>query len=381
MATKATKEAAPAVAAAVSTTTTAPELQTTLEESVNLPCAREYFYQMALMAWAYCRADRLLFVEESDRYTEEFIDDQVAFITSVKNLPDLSVLQAAATEANEGLAAWRQQVGSLSKRLDNAISYAFKNPATADSERQLAGLTDFGIPSGEPWAQVDSFLTKANNYLTAKISVLVDAMATTASLQTKFTDVTTGFSAAWADFILKEKNVTDGTKATKDGLIAILAELNPMLDDGKLIYEFDATNRKKFTIKDLVREVRGTHPAGLAGYVHNDEGYAMPGVLVAVQNQADKFAITDGKGKYKINLAGGYATFNYTMEGMVPQSVTRNLTPGVTSRQNVVLLPMPVEAEPAMPETVAAPPSTTQELSNALSDLTVHTPSTNGAAV
>lgn len=401
MATEATKETVPAVAAAVSNITTpAPTLQSTLEESVNLPCAREYFYQMALTAWGYCRADRLLFMEESDRYTEAFIDGQEEYINSVKNLPDLSVLLAAATEANDGLAAWRQQVGSLSKRLNNAIGYAFKNPDTAASERQLAGLNDLGAPSGEPWGHVDNFLTKANNYLSSKIKVLVKAKGANANLQTKFLDVTTAFSAAWADFIAKEKAVADGTKATKKGLIAILDELNPMLDDGKLIFEFDATNRKKFTIKDLVNEVRGTHPAGLEGYVRNDMEKGIQGVLVQVENQPDKSALTDKYGKYKINLAAGSATFHYIMAGMMPQSVTRSLTAGVTSRQNVVLAPLgvaPAPVEPVLeenklvtnasgtPEETSAPPTVkavapvSSQLSSAVAEMLEKKQIANGA--
>jgi len=387
MATKANKTVAGEAAETFSTVTLtpAPDLQTTLEESVNLPCARKYFYQMALTAWAYCLANRTLFLEESDRYTEEFIEEQVAYINTVKNLPDLSVLLAAATEANQGLVAWRQQVGSLSKRLSNAIGYTFKNPATADSERQLAGLTDFNSPSAEPWAQVDSFLTKANNYLTAKISVLVTAKGTTASLQTKFTAVTSDFSAAWTNFILKEKTVVDGTKVTIAGLKAILKELNPMLDDGKVIFEFDAVNRRKFTVKHLVKEVRGTHPAGLEGYVRNGLGKGIEAVLVQVQDQPDNFAMTDKKGKYKINLAAGTSAFNYTMAGMEPQSVTRNLTAGVTSRQNVVLIPVPalvtLAEEPPAEKTADTPLFIGSELSNALSDVTVNAPSTNGVGV
>jgi hypothetical protein len=303
---------------------------------------------MALTAWGYCRADLPLFFKESDRYDEKFIEAQIKLIDDVKNLPDVGVRYAEATEANEALAAWRQQAGSLYKRLGNAISYAFRDSASLEAERKLAGLDQFGSPSSEPWGSVDRFLTKANNYLKTKLEVLIVARAAKADLQAQFTDTTAGFTAAWADFITKEKALVDGTKALNDGLRAILVELNPMLKEGKVIFEFDPVNRKKFTVVDLVKEVRGKHPAGLSGYVRNDLGKGIEGVLVQVEGQPDKSATTDRKGRYQLNLAKGSFNFTFSAAGMETQVIARKLEAGVTSRQNVVLLPVPMpEAAPA----------------------------------
>lgn len=338
---------------------------------------------MALVAWGYCRTNLAKFFDVSDRYTATFIDDQELLIGTVKLMDDLDVRQAAATAANDALAAWRQQAGSLSKRLDNAIGYAFKDAATADAERKLSGLEKFGTPSTEPWGQVDDFLTSANKYLREKITVLVEAKAAKANLQTQFSDVTTGFTAAWNDFIAKMKAVSDGTNEVNEGLRAIQKELNPMLEDGKLIYEFDPVNRKKFTIKYLVKEVRGTHPAGLAGYVKNEAGKGIENARVQVDSQPDKFALTDKKGKFELNLSAGKFGFSFTAAGMAPQTFERSLTAGVTSRQNVVLAPVPVEAapsvEPVAPVTRPAV-SANQQLAEAVSQLSNGAEAVNGAA-
>ena len=80
-------------------------MQSTLVETVKLPCAREYFFQMALTAWGYCRADIPLFSGESDRYDVKFIEAREKLIGDVRNLPDVGVRYAEATEANEALAA------------------------------------------------------------------------------------------------------------------------------------------------------------------------------------------------------------------------------------------------------------------------------------
>jgi len=378
MATKASKEAT-----APTTSTSVPTLQSTLPQIINLPCAREYYFQMALVAWGYCRTDLSKFFDVSDRYTATFIDDQELLIGTVKLMDNLDVRQAAATAANDALAAWRQQAGSLSKRLDNAIGYAFKDAATADAERKLSGLEKFGTPSSEPWGQVDDFLTTANKYLREKITVLVEAKAAKANLQTQFSDVTTGFTAAWNDFIAKMKAVEEGTNEVNEGLRAIQKELNPMLEDGKLIYEFDPVNRKKFTIKDLIKEVRGTHPAGLAGYVRNEAGKGIENARVQVDSQPDKFALTDKKGKFELKLSAGKFGFSFTAAGMVPQTFERSLTAGVTSRQNVELVPVPVEAAPAVePVAPVTRPavSANQQLAEAVSQLSNGAEAVNGAA-
>ncbi|MCC6723432.1 MAG: carboxypeptidase regulatory-like domain-containing protein [Saprospiraceae bacterium] len=382
MATKATKEATAAAASASET----PTLQSTLLEIVRLPCAREYFFQMALTGWGYCRADIKLFQDESDRYTETFIDEQVTLINTVKALPDVAVRLAEVSLANDALVAWRQQVGSLSKRLGKALAYTFKNPATLEAERKLSGLYEYGIPSSEPWGSVDKFLTKANTYLTNKIATLVAAKATKESLQTQFVEAAAGFTVAWTEYIAKEKAYNDGTKAVNDGLKAILAELNPMLDDGKSIYEFDPVNIKKFTIKYLVREVRGGHPAGLEGYMYFAEtGKPMANARVVVAGDSEKFAVTDAKGKYKLNLAEGSFDFIYSAAGMAPQTVARKLTAGVSSRQNVSLSPVPVEVAivPETPQLAAPVTNTVRELANAVSGVMngATNGATNGAAV
>ncbi|MCU0347416.1 MAG: carboxypeptidase-like regulatory domain-containing protein [Saprospiraceae bacterium] len=365
MASKTTKDANAAAAAS----TTAPSLQSTLAETVRLPCAREYFFQMALTAWGYCRADLSLFFNVSDRYQDKFVEDQVGLIESVKTLPDVQVRLAEATEANEALAAWRQQAGSLSKRLGNAINYAFGGTTKLEAERKLAGLDQFGSPSSEPWGNVDRFLTKANTYLDTKLEVLITAKAAKADLRTQFTETAIGFSAAWADFIAKEKAFIDGTKTLNDGLRGILKELTPMLNDGKVIFEFDPVNRKKFTVAELVKEVRGKHPAGLAGYTYNDLGKGMEGVLVQVEGQPDKSAVTDKSGKYQLSLAKGSFNFIFTAAGMETQVVARTLQAGVTSRQNVTLKPMPVaapvvEAVPTANKEAAPPPSISEPVGN-----------------
>ncbi len=337
---------------------------------------------MALTAWGYCRTDIKLFQDESDRYTEAFIDEQVTLINAVKALPDVTVRLAEASLANDALVAWRQQVGSLSKRLGKALAYAFKHPATLEVERKLSGLYDYGIPSSEPWGSVDKFLTTANTYLTNKIATLVAAKAAKESLQAQFVEAAAGFSAAWTEYIAKEKAYNDGTKTVNDGLKAILDELNPMLDDGKSIYEFDPVNIKKFTIKYLVREVRGGHPAGLEGYVYFAEtGKPMANARVEVAGDAEKFAVTDAKGKYMLNLAEGSFDFIFSAAGMAPQTVTRKLTAGVGSRQNVSLSPVTLEVAivPETPQPTAPSNNAGQELADAVSS--VMNGMTNGAAV
>lgn len=376
MASKTSKEAAAAPAA--STTDTA---QSTKPQLVPLPCALEFFPMYCETAWGYCREYLTLFFDESDRFTEDFIVDQLKLVEQVKAMPNAEARIAAASLARESLIARRQAVGSLAKRLSTAIDYAFKDPRLVEVELKAAGFESFGTPSQENWASVSDFISNANNYLTANATKLVERKAIKDTFAKKFEDTGKDFNTVWSDFITKEKAATDGTQAVNEVLKAILTELSPMLEIGKLIFEFDANNRKKFTTTDLVKQVSGTSPARIFGVVKLvDKPRA--GVRVAIVGMPDKWAITSKSGGYEIPIAEGSYSVEFTSPDTQPLIVENvKLTAGKGKRLSVVLQPVPVAVAivPETPQPAAPSTNAGQELADAVSS--VMNGMTNGAAV
>ncbi len=383
-----TSETTTTEATAAAVTDPVPTMQSTQEAIISLPCALKYFFAYATTAWGYCRQQLALFFAESDRFTEEFIDDQLENIAEVRVLPDLKARLAAASAAREVLKAHRQQVGSMAKRLRTAIDYTYKNSAMAEIERRLAGLESFTTPSNENWGSVSEFIVSANNYLTLRSATLVAANAIKSTFPAQFTTTGEEFEAAWADFRLKEKTAVNGTKVLNDGLKSILLELNPMLEIGKQIFEFDATARKMFTTVDLVREVRSTQPAGVSGFVRlGSTEQPIAGVLVEVENYPEKTTMTDERGKYEIKLAEGVFNIHFSKADMQPMTILdRQLKAGVTSRLNINLAPAPVEVTTVEEE--AAPAEAKSPFANGLThavsdilDKAKATKATNGELV
>lgn len=381
MATKASKEAV----SALSTTETVVK-QSTEATIINLPCALPYFFRYALTAWGYCRDHLDLFFGESDRFTKEFINAQILLINEGKMLPDFQARITAASTARETLIARRQEVGSMAKRLRSAIGYAFKDEKLAELELKLAGFDDFISPNSEDWGSVSKFIDKGNNYLNDKGELLLAAMAIKGNFKELFSAKGSTFEAAWADFIAKEKAAYLGTKTMNDALEAILEELNPMLELGKVIFEFDAVNRKQFTINDLVNEVRGKDPAGVSGFVRltgAPRPTGLAGIRVGVVGLPDKFAITDKRGKYELSLAAGTFDIEFTSPAYLPYTFpNKKLNAGTTSRLNVELSPVPVEvAAASTPDALAevAPDILDNQLSSAMTDMmNTSVPATNG---
>jgi len=373
MAKKAPKEATDTISLGI-TPTTNPTVQSTEEELVKLPCAREYFFTYGRRAWGYCLDHLPLFFGESDRFTVEFIEDQIALIDAGELLPNNDVRVGEASAEREVLLAYAQQVRTMAKRLGIIINYAYKDPAVAHTQRTTAGLTAFSGISIFDWGGYESFINKANIYLAANATSLVAAHAMKAGFPAAFETLGNTFKLSRKSFNDKENLAKMGTKALNDALKEILKELNPMLDLGKEIFEFNATLRKLFTSTDLVREVQGTYPAGVTGFVRL-LGAAQPtpleGIRVQVVGLPDKFAITDKRGKYIILLAQGKYDIEFTSPDYAPLTITnKKLSAGVRSRLSVELSPMPVTVE-IVPEPSAtlAPDVTDNQFSHAISDM------------
>ncbi len=94
---------------------------------------------MALTGWGYCRTDINLFKEESDRYTEAFIDEQVTLINAVKELPDVAVRLA---EDEDAVQALSRDVAALRDRLSDldAIDELASRQEYARAQERLASL-------------------------------------------------------------------------------------------------------------------------------------------------------------------------------------------------------------------------------------------------
>jgi len=355
------KSATPLVAA----TGSAPK--STLQKFPALPCALKYFWQYALLAWGYCRENLPLFAAERPYFTEEFIDDEVAYINTTKALPNNTTRRSLSKEQLLALKANRQTVFDEGQRLGLAIDFAYREDPkeVAAVQRTAAGLDDLSAASRTNWAAVSTFIDTAKGYLAANNATLVAAGAINATFTTNFTTVGNAFNAVWNSVLLQRKTAKDGTKAVADGIQRIKDQLDPMLKLGsETIFKYDPAKRQLFTTDDLVASVRGGHTAGIKGRTDwAANGSPVAGILVTVLNEEGKTAVTDAKGRYEIKLAAGQYTVRFTAANIEPLELQVVTKAGVNRRLNVLLTP-PLPMSAALED--ATTPTPKADLSSAL---------------
>ncbi len=362
-----------------------------------IPCALKYFWQYALLAWGYCRDNIADFAAERPFFTNEFIDGELAYINSTKELPNNRTRSSMSKEVRQALTARRQDVTQAALALGLAIDYAYRNdPAeVAKVQREMAGLTELSAASPSNWAAVSDFTTTGKNYLKANAVTLLKAGAINEAFEGKFESVSNAFGTVWNETLAKRKAAKAGTQAVSEGIERIKKELNPMLKLGsETLFKYDPDKRKLFTTDSLVAEVRGGHSAGIsgrtvwAGAENPKQAKPIMDVQVEVLGVEGKSATTNKEGRFEIKIAGGEYTLRFTADGTVPFEQKVVVKPGVTRRLNVALSPAPVVPAPV----VAAPVSTLNSMLNeslkgvdtanngtATSSITAN--STNGVAV
>ncbi len=227
----------------------------------NLPCALVYFWSFAQKAWENCKANLVRFTAEGGRFTETFVDDQIAYIKAVKAMPNNRSRRAVPREVRLALIAARQQVVQKGDQLARAIEYTFKDKALVGVQLSAAGLVTFKAATSSDWAAVSSFIVTANTYIAANLTKLVDAGAVNTGFSTAFASVGTAFDDIWNDLLIKRQNAKDGTKAVAAGIVNIQKELNPMLSDALNYFKYEPELRALFVQENLIAQVQNGHPA------------------------------------------------------------------------------------------------------------------------
>ncbi|MCC6727685.1 MAG: carboxypeptidase regulatory-like domain-containing protein [Saprospiraceae bacterium] len=376
----ASKEATSAISTTTATAGDTP--QSTKKKKVNLPCALKYFFTYCVVAWGYAMEKRLRLVLNSPRFTEEFITAQVDYVKVVEQLPTLKARKNAATMANQQLASDNQKVRSMLQMLKTFIVYAYKDKVLIDAQLKASGLTDYSSQNND-WGNTDGMIRDAKQFMTNYGAKLQEGSNMPPNFPKDFETAADVFNAAWLDFIAKDKASQDGTATQEDGIEKILSELNPMMDIGYRTFEFEPAERKKFTRKDVLNEVRSKHMAGIKGTVKlSTTDKPMAGVQVEIEGVEDAVATTDKNGRFSIKVVGGN-TYNvrFTAEDTEPLTVSKLVKPGVEGEVKVSLSPVlsPSEAIPTQP--INEQPSTNDTLSANLEALAPIKAQENGQAV
>lgn len=354
------------------------------EIKLNARVKLEYFWDYADLSWAYCEQHLDRITPIAPYITSEYVAQQVALIAEVKQLPNNGVRSSNNTKSLLLVRAKRQAVLENANLLDAALKvFTQDTPALYPVERKAAGLVAFREASDSNYPAVSTFVTTANNYLTANGQAMVDAKVLPADFVQRFKDAGTDFDTAKRGLNAERQTSKGGTSTVAAGVDKIKLQLGLMQGFGKQAFRYEPDTLKLFTEDYLLEAVRSKHPAGLDGTTAlppadgATKGKPLANILVEVLDMPDKSAITKKNGRYIIKqLAAGEHLVRYSGEGIATVVQKLVLAPGVSRRADVTLEPAPPVA--AEERTVQAP-AAAATLSNAVSGLLVDVPkATNG---
>lgn len=359
------------------------------ETKANIPTAQRYFWDYAELSWKYAKDYQEQLAARRPLFTTEYIEEQLAYIATVKAMPTRQVRSAKSKKSRISLSAHRQVILSEADLLESAIRFTYKDqqPLTP-AELEESGITALRAATSRDWAAVSVFITTADIYLAGHLQELVDAGAIPPTFALDLKTKGNAFNTAKTEFTDGKQSAKDGTDALAEGIRQIKTAIGNMQKTGKIVFEFEPETRKLFTEKYLLDAVRSHHPARIVGrtelgpVVQGMKPKPLAGILVEVLGEPGKTAITDPSGRYKIPIAGGEYPVRYSGEGMAPVQIKVTVKPGVDRRINVALEPVP-EGEPTatpLPKIAAPPPHVMDEaLSNAIHQL--NREAENGALV
>lgn len=323
------------------------------------------------LAWGYCLENQVRISAVSQRYTPEFIAEQISLTDAAELLPTLKMRRGEASLANRRLAAQNQTVRDMLQLLKGFIQVAYPVASLAAVELRAAGLDKFSSANNN-WGNTEGMIRSAKQYMASNTEILANGDNMPREFPTDFAAAAAAFNANWQEYIGKEKAVTDGTGTQDAALEPILEQLNQMLRLGRRTFKYEPLLRMKFTISDLLDEVRRKHQAGLQGIVSLETTSKPQGnVRVQVVGVEEKFAITDSQGHYQLLLPAGTYSLSFTSDGTVPFIVENKVVkPGVQGRLSVSLQPVPLAVAVETP-TIAAAPSTEELLATAMGGVEV----------
>lgn len=326
----------------------------------------EYFWEVAELAWKYCKDNRARLALAAPYLTEQYVDDQIALVAATRLLPNNMVRSAGSTRSLQSVKRLRQGLVQRANQLDASLGKQYQHdPAAYLVEKKASGLFSFREASANNYAAVTSFITTCSNYLDTYGQGLVDAGVMAADFAQAFRDAGQAFNDAKAAMNDSRQSAKNGTGTVIGKVDEIKLELKAMQGFAKSTFSNEPELLRFFTEDYLLNAVRSKHPASLNGRItwpkEPDLEVAKPvaGLLVQVVGQSDKSAVTNKAGRYEIKqLAGGEHRVRITGEGIQPVELVVVLAPGVGRRQNLTVELAPVQVPAVMESKSAAPPAT-----------------------
>ncbi len=287
------------------------------------------------LAWGYCLALIDRFAVFSTRFTPDLVADMVKQADDANALPSKEQRANAKRTAHVELIEANDAVCLQWQTLKRYILQAYpKN--LVKIKLDAAGYLHYRHAKGGRWENTLSLAKDAKEFMTAFATDLEANENMPKDFPADFGVVVAVFERERNRFVGDTQSAKEGTNSKDKAIYEVELELSKLLSAGKVIFDKDPVNLKKFTYDDLIKEVRGNEPSGVKGYLYNaTDGQPVSGVVVSASGYS---TASDEMGKFELRMASGTYDVLFEKPGFEPLLLEgRVVKVGVMGRYNANL--------------------------------------------
>ena len=231
-------------------------------------------YMICLIGWQNCKRNISDFTSFKGYYTLSFIDDMIDMVVEADKIPDEQERVNVAerfridlkNKANECCAKWQV--------LKNYVVYTFSS-SSLKTRIEDAGYKNYRKSSTYNWEILIQLMLQGSKFIADNLTELQANDNMPAVFQAEFNQLKDEFNTLYMQFQQATVNAKEETTKKVNANNQIYKQLVIMFKDGYQIYRHDAARRKEFTLRRVVKRVRGTMTA-----YHNFEVKAKDSVVI-----------------------------------------------------------------------------------------------------
>ncbi len=226
-------------------------------------CSQQSLYTVAGLVWATYDANLASFTDFKGKYTQPYSTAALLDIKAAKDLPTAQSRKSIPESIRVQLLPLGLTCLSNQRRLRSYIHEVFPGDS-ATPMLAAAGFNAYNPALREGWEEMNTMITAGDSFIDKNTTAL-EAGTTNmpAAFKATYTTGKTAFETVYHNFIVSAQAKAGGTNDKLVANNAIYSTLIAMMEDGRLIFENDATKKALFTFSTVLSGVTGNGTTGM----------------------------------------------------------------------------------------------------------------------
>ncbi len=236
--------------------------------TTSYSCSQAELYELCRKGWQLCDDNLAVFTAYKPKYVQTLINDCLTAINTAELMDDSKARYARAQNLRLDLVDKKDDVLDCFQHLKGYIEDAYRGEKVK-TMISAAGQQYYTKVSSCSWVNVTAMLNAMGPFVTNNLSDLTADNNMPADFGTRITTLKSEFDAlykSWSEADVAASNDTDAKITINNTLDSLL---KTMLSDAQKVFRKDAVMAEKFSVSDLMTQVRGTRPSGINGKTIN----------------------------------------------------------------------------------------------------------------